>query len=225
MTKTKSKTPAPRELGQRLLNAGYASMLRHVQIEPSTARAVAEKMACSPMTISKLMLRMADLGIIHEIDWVSAHRDGRGKRVAVYAFGPGDRTPYAPYERVHTISKWNISPELVGFSKLILALCAEPQCTADLVEVGGHFRSTICRLMLHCQDIKLVRVAAWMRPTAGPPRPMFMIGSKPDAPKPQAITDTESNRRYRNRKKSAAAYLSLAAVFQTRPMPAMAEAA
>lgn len=201
--------PTKRPHGHRIMSCGYASILRATQVRPSTASEIAESLGFGGRTTSSLLWRMADLGLVHEVEWIPAH----GSAAARYAFGPGERVRNEALMARHVVSKNNLSPELVALAPVIQALIDEPRTIQELCEIGGHARGTINRLIAHCRDIKFVRVAEWNVAISGPPYPSFAIGSAADAKRPKPMGNTEACRRYMERRKQALHFGKLAAAF------------
>ncbi|MFM7024710.1 MAG: hypothetical protein ACKOWC_01430 [Limnohabitans sp.] len=203
--------PSKRPTGQRIMTRGYASILRAIQLRPSTAGEVAAALGFAGRTTTSLMWRMADLGLAHEVEWLSIS----GGAVARYAFGPGVRLHHPVMMARHVVTKNNLSPELVALAPLIHALLDEPRTVQELCDIGGHSRGTVFKFIRHCRAIKFVRIAEWNHATSGPPYPSFAIGSAADAKRPTPMGGAEACRRYMERKKRAVHFGQLAAAFSS----------
>ena len=190
--------PSLRRDGARLNSHGYANILRAVQIQPSTPDGIATVVETAARTVSTTLWRLADLGLIHEIDWVP-NLHNKGRRVPVYAFGPGVRAePPSPYYK-HAVSKWTRKSELLAFSFVIHAMIEGPQGTVDLSSLSGYAQRTVRLLIAHCRSIKLARLAEWETRASRAPVALWAIGSEPDARRPRRMSNTEICRRYTKR--------------------------
>lgn len=210
--------PSLRRHGHRLNSHGYASILRAVQIQPGTRDAIALTVGTAARTVSTTLWRMADLGLIHELEFVP-NQNNKGRLVPVYAFGPGVRAepPCAYYK--HAVSKWTRKSELLAFSGVIHALLEGPQGTVDLSNLSGYSPRTVRLLIAHCRTIKLARLADWEKRVSGAPVALWAIGNKPDAPRPRRMTNTEICRRYTKRREAMTPIRTVAAAFHAWAEP------
>lgn len=191
------KTATLKKTGHRLSMKGYLNILRVVMDGPCGAVQVAEAVATSPVTVHDILRRMADLGLIHEVDWsVSV----KGPRRAVYAFGAGPRAPYPGKRRQHPVSVWTRRPELMTFANAIKAMSESAATSQEIVELSGLCRGTVRRMVNHAQDIGLVHIGGWYRGVVGPPVAMYALGRRPNKQRPAPQSNKEACRQYLDRR-------------------------
>jgi hypothetical protein len=180
----------------RLSHRGYANILAVLRHRPSTATQVATTIATSERTTKQVLVRMVELEIAHVTSWEHKLR----AYIPVYGFGPGDSAPYPGKKRPHRVrnARNNFRPDLLAFSNVIKALIEGPTTKPDLHDLSGLNPVTVRLLINHCRQIKLIYIADWFQRTqaAGPPSPMYAVGSKADKPRPLPQSNTENCRRY-----------------------------
>lgn len=173
---------------------GYATMYRMLLDEPTTAMDMAERMGVSKQTVCRVLDRFCDVGFAHRCAWVSPRY--RSKEVALYAAGEGQDAPHPAHHKGRARLRHNALPEVVAMTRILVLLRA-PIARSDLVEQSGCSAVNLRRLLNHCRDIGLVRIAAWDKTNPGKPAAMFCIGEGQDAPRPQPKSRSQINREQR----------------------------
>jgi hypothetical protein len=167
--------------GHRLSLKGYASILRAVAVRPRKADEVATIIGYGRTSVHRILVRMEELGIVYVRRWSPSKK---GPATAVYSFGAKSSAEYPGKVIKHPCGSWNRRTELMAFANAIKAMMEGPSSTADICELSGLSRGAVRSLLAHCQDISLVRIGDWYMPPAGPPAPMYAVGSGADAPRP-----------------------------------------
>lgn len=200
--------------GRRLGWTGYASILRDVWREPTTAQDLAARHDIQLQTARRIMARLHDLRCIHVVRWIRPHV--RGCSIPVWAFGAGvdaqrpeppSGTPRQPLTRATAL------PELVQVVQMLRVLEREPVSKGALsTEVGSQF-SNVARFVDHCRAIGLVRISDWERRLrGGMPAALYQLGSGPDAKRPAREARSEIERRSRQARLAKAETARLIAV-------------
>ena len=179
--------------------AGYASLLRQVQLGPKAFEDLVEFSGAGILMVRQVMNRLHDMGLVHIAGWEK--RKYKGSPVRLWGFGPGQDVPHptgAPPGRVRNKhARYAARPELVAFANFIRAL-AEPITMEELVEELGSTSCNMSKLTRHCRAIGLVRVAAWRTDRPGKPAMMFQISDgRRDAPRPKPLTRAQISARWR----------------------------
>lgn len=179
--------------------AGYATLLRALQVEPRTAPQLAVDLSANKGGVQILLGRMCDLGLIHEAGWVQLAP--RARMVPVWAFGKVGRVPYPTTGRLPNRKPmaYRHRPHLIAFATIVRALATEPATALRLAEVTGCERNHLARLLLHCERIGFARVAAWevRENGSGAPAAIWALSSgvRPRAPRPPTLTRKEIDAR------------------------------
>lgn len=195
-------TIAPKR-GKLLGWAGYASIIRLVQLEPRTSRQLAERMKVSLLIMRRILNRLRDLKVVY----ISGYRKEftRGAPVPVYAFGvQPDATPLCdpPGVRRKPLGRSTSLPELVHTVHM-LGLLVEPVMQGDLAAAAGSSYGNVAKFLQHCRRIGLVRIGEWKtRDGGGAPAPMYVLGSGPDMRRPSVQSRYEIEKRYRERRRA-----------------------
>lgn len=81
----------------------------------------------------------------------------------------------------------------------LLAMLAKPMTIHEVAEALPITKRNALAYMNHLREQRLVHVAKWTRDIDQSarmyPRPMFMVGAMPDAPKPKPLTGEQRKRR------------------------------
>lgn len=192
-------TKRPRYSGRRLGWSGYATILRDLQRQPTTAQEIAVRHDVQLQTARRVMARFHELRAVHIQSWTRPHV--RGCSIPVWAFGTGtdairpeppSGTPRQPLSRSTSL------PELVQVVQMLRLLEREPiSKTALSAEVGSQW-GNVGRFVEHCRAIGLVRIADWdQRIRGGAPAALYQLGSGPDAKRPARQDRREVERRSR----------------------------
>lgn len=175
--------------------AGYATVLRALQVEPRTTAQLAVDLSAAHGGLQILLGRMCDLGLVHECDWVQL--TPRAQRVPVWAFGKVGRVPYPTTGKlpVRNPKGYRNRPALIAFACIVRSLVSAPSTALAISESTGCERNQLYKLLLHCERIGFARVAAWeVRDDCnGRPSAVWALsnGVRPRAPRPATLTRKE----------------------------------
>lgn len=187
--------PICKKLGWR----GWASMLRLLQHRPMSTADVAEEMGVGIISVRHSLNAMHDLKLIHIAKY--EQQNGRGAAAAFWAWGncaDAEAPMFRPSAKRDKTARYARRIELFSFAAII-RLLDEPVAMSTIMEQVGCTSCNLSKLMVHCRQIGLVRVADWEVRTEsnGNPAMLLQIGWRPDAPKPKTLTRAEITRRCR----------------------------
>ena len=89
---------------------------------------------------------------------------------------------------------------LVAFSEIVRAMKDAPTHRIDLASISGTNHDSICTLIRHMHDIRLIHVAGWERGNSGIPKQLMAWGDRQDKPRPPRLVRPKSGEQHRRRK-------------------------
>lgn len=182
----------------------FASILRHLQITPSTTHQIAAVFGMGNCVIRSTMERMHDLGLVRHAGWT---RIKSGPHAVVWGWADGrhdeprpSRKPGVPRDRT---AGPNRRPLLLAMAIVVRAMSGAAPADSDaIIRASGVHPNALREFLIHCRAIGFVRVAGWRRNQCGSPAPLYAIGSAPDAPRPVPMTREEYWRRSSAKRKA-----------------------
>lgn len=179
-----SNTPVSHSLYQR------ERILAALAAGPMTAQQLAEKVHLSR---SGVQLHLQAMGghkprLVHIADYAPA--PPRHRRAPMYGVGDKDDAPYpkarAPKGLITVADR---------YEQILKLLRTRSRTGAELVGAMHLERARIYVLELHAA--KKVYIADWHpQPNGGYPAPIYAAGSKPDVPRPPAMTHSQKSARH-----------------------------
>ncbi len=182
MTSTIHAMRSSRPKKARLGMAGYVELLATFRDAPATILQAQERLRWGRDTLHRLVVAFHAKGLIHVCGWYAAAK--RRRRVALYAFGPGQDVP-PPSESLRILTPTKPSPEVWAFASVIEEL-AEPCTVVELTEHTGIDWDTAKAVVVALQKHRLARVLTW-RPrenSGGIYQAVYALGAGPNAPYP-----------------------------------------
>lgn len=184
---------ATRKRGQRIGWAGYADILRTLQLRPSTTAEVGALVGIEPINAQVVLRRMRHARLIHVQAWQPTP-GSNARAVSVWAAGHAPDAPYPNGKPQQAKASNNISSQLIAFASIVRAL--EMAITvADLAKATGVNACHLYRLLRHMRRIGLARVADWGG-NRGKPAAMWELGNAPCAPRPRPIPEAVTRAKY-----------------------------
>jgi hypothetical protein len=89
---------------------------------------------------------------------------------------------------------------LVAFSEIVKAMKDAPTHRIDLAVLSGTNHDSICTLIRHMHNIRLIHVAGWERGNYGIPKQLMAWGDRTDKPRPPRLVRPKSGEQHRRRK-------------------------
>lgn len=190
---TPSTEKVKRRGGKKIGWCGYASILRSIQQQASTAQQLAEKFDVQLTTMRRILARMHDLRVVHVQAWQQSRK--RGASLPVWAHGAGTdaQRPAGQIDRRwKTLLRSTALPELVQTMHMLQVMASEPVSKVELADRVGSQHCNVTRFVNHCHRIGLVHVADWsVRLHGGRRAALYGIGPGPDVRHPRRISRSE----------------------------------
>jgi hypothetical protein len=208
---------ATRENKGRMGLVHYAKVLAFITVAPATHVHVAKHFGRGVQRMRQLLKRMVHMKLAHVSSW--EHRKGKqGMLLPVFSGGVGVCAPY-PNPNVmrdtvgRALRRSDVRSELIGFA-MVLDLMREPVTRAEIHAETGISHSNLKPLLEALRDLNLIRVGAWVR--LGPHQTgkwaeTFVMGGRPHAKKPKALSAAVKRKRHVARKRQKLSPLHLVA--------------
>jgi hypothetical protein len=183
---------------------GYATILRFLQNGPCTARQLAEGLSMPRRTAGMLLRQLRYRRLVHVSGWVRER--AKGAPSSILAFGGGPDCPCIPGATGQPAGRLAdgappMAVEMLTFALIWHAL-EEPQSVRSIWELSGIDPHTAYKLVHHLRALRLIHLAEWDTTVARVPVPLFSLGQRRDARRPEPEGHLASWRRYEQRRRA-----------------------
>lgn len=192
-------------MGARLSWKGYADILSRLRAIPMSVSELARASGNNLSNMRMVMRRMLALKLVHISGWTP--KAWHVVPSPIYKEGDGTNAP-PPLTNRGTASRHQAALEvrvpagsnLVAFSEIVRAMKDAPTHRIDLASISGTNHDSICTLIRHMHDIRLIHVAGWERGNSGIPKQLMAWGDRQDKPRPPRLVRPKSGEQHRRRK-------------------------
>ena len=160
-------------------------------IKPSSTEQLVEQFKINHNTMSKILMRMHRLGMIHRASWfrLKAH----SRLLPVWAFGGAGDVPH-PVREVPIKTAPN--PMLILLATIIECLSDEDRTQSELAEELAMHVESAARYVALLRKCGLSHIRAWEKPAVGVPVARHTYGAGKDAKRPARLNARESQRKH-----------------------------